>query len=1639
MRRCSNRLQQGENSMGRITSRVPHRRHVVRRVSSCLALAATAALASSAQGTAYTWKGTANSNWDNTSNWSFTAPGTFPSTAGDTATFSGTVTANQPVLDVNESIAELIFSTSTGGWNIGGTSTFTLNGAVGINALGQTSQTSTISDNFLLAANQTWEVGTGGTLVISGTVEATNTSAPQSLTIAGGGTINLTGNSAISGTTGLSNIIVNSGMLDVSGAGIVNTGGLILNGGTTIADNSAQEQDYRFGFPGVPFTTALNGGTFVLKGNSANASNEYLGDTTIGSGRSTLTVTSVGGTPTLTLNSLNRAAGAGVLFVNGTGLGTAGSPDGVIFNGQIVVTNAPSGQVGGTQAGTADNAGVQNASILPYVLGEVPVSSNSTGSVTGTPDTFVAYTSGGTLRPLNPVDEYSHVVNPTVNGNNIYINSATTATTASINSLVINGADLAIGDSQAVNDTGGALLFVTSNGITPANTSGTFVFGNGIENIVNVNPGITGTISAAIGGSGPVTYEGLGQLNLTSGSSTYNGTFTVNAGTLQFGPGGSIPNTANVVVNGGLTRIVNGSNPNYVGTLTSNAGPIQFGNGTAGNDGSLANPASTINMGNTNNGSVAIDNVGATTFGGAINTPTTGVNGNIYVVGPGAVTFNGNIDMESGPGAPFMWLHGGAGGGAITINGNITQNPAVTQNPGTSYFYVATNGGVTFNANDASEGTTIYLEGIPTSVIYNGIATPTVGGKIPNIVVTLSSTGSVGNGFTNGMPNSASAANNLTISNINRAGTNVLPPAVTFNQNGPINASGGSAANVTTDGYYSGATIWNVNAPLAVAGPFRLTAGVHLNGANQPSYGILNVAPGQTVFDAPFLTNSQTGYFIVGYGNNNDASYGYLRTGAGATINADGNESTTYFGYNAHGLVDLTNLNNDGSSGSGSTFNTYFQTTANGGGSYAGQASVVNLYPGSTLNQFSYGSNPGAYAAQPALLPATGASAGSVVNASGVYTHPTLNISLDSSNGGALGDTAVLNVMGGIINNANQVDASHTYAAGINLYGTDANDNHATTVMPNGILNISNGGTVRTGLIHAETITFGTLTGDASTFVNFGGYNNAGTYLPGELDYNGSGSSPTFIHNGVAGTYVYSGGAVIGTSINNALFTGTSVTVTQGLMAAPGRGVASITFNSGATGIGSGYAANPIVVIKDSTGFDATGYAVVDTTAGDANFGKITSIVVSNPGFNLTAPTLTFIGGGGTAPAASTYTINLTPTTSSGFQASGGLTKLDAGTLTLVGTYNNQTETSTALNSLTGTGTAAAVGLGNIPAAGAGNAPAGFRNNTSTYAGPTVIEAGTLALSNNSTNNNLPYSSAIVVGDVAADNGAIFDVSGVTTTGGFQLGPNQILSGFGTVKGAGGITIGAATGSNFGGGTGSNGLPAIAADGSGSMIAPGISPTIGTAQGHAAGSNTPVTGKLTLTTAGGSPLVTTLGPSGGYFWKLNLDSGGVATASTPVTSGTPALATAAGANVTGANWDAAIMDTINVTSFSGSPFTVTAFGFHGGGSNAVNIGGSNTQSYAWVVARVNDGTLGSITPANLAAQFALNTANLPAPANGWGYMLSTQPDPTMGGASDLVVSYSPAPEPTELMLLAPAAGAMLLRRRRNAAKGKQAV
>ncbi len=89
-------------------------------------------------------------------------------------------------------------------------------------------------------------------------------------------------------------------------------------------------------------------------------------------------------------------------------------------------------------------------------------------------------------------------------------------------------------------------------------------------------------------------------------------------------------------------------------------------------------------------------------------------------------------------------------------------------------------------------------------------------------------------------------------------------------------------------------------------------------------------------------------------------------------------------------------------------------------------------------------------------------------------------------------------------------------------------------------------------------------------------------------------------------------------------------------------------------------------------------------------------------------------------------------------------------------------------------------GPGTIVKTGAGTVVL-FGNNT--YTGNTFVQAGTLSLSTTS-NNNIPNSSKIVVGDTAAHSSAVLNVSQVNTGGdGFHVVSGQTLGGHGSVVG----------------------------------------------------------------------------------------------------------------------------------------------------------------------------------------------------------------------------------------------------------------
>ena len=199
-------------------------------------------------------------------------------------------------------------------------------------------------------------------------------------------------------------------------------------------------------------------------------------------------------------------------------------------------------------------------------------------------------------------------------------------------------------------------------------------------------------------------------------------------------------------------------------------------------------------------------------------------------------------------------------------------------------------------------------------------------------------------------------------------------------------------------------------------------------------------------------------------------------------------------------------------------------------------------------------------------------------------------------------------------------------------------------------------------------------------------------------------SETELLSGGAAGVYpdvtLYAGGAKVDTP--NSTMT---LAVNTPLHAPTGLGLVSIPVATA----GSGYLGAPFVKITGGSGKGASAFAHIDPVSG-----TLTSIEITSPGTGFTsAPTVTLLGGGATTAATLGMPIL-------GQSASGGLTKLGAGTLVL--------------------------------------------NAANTYTGPTEVHAGTLRLGNAAALS--PFSSVSVTGGMLDLGGNALSNGDVTVTGG---------------------------------------------------------------------------------------------------------------------------------------------------------------------------------------------------------------------------------------------------------------------------------
>ncbi|MEI6074505.1 MAG: PKD domain-containing protein [Verrucomicrobiota bacterium] len=204
------------------------------------------------------WSGTAGTNFEAGGpggNWSdYAAP--INDLIFSTAIFGSTPTGNQPSLTTSRSIKGLSFGATNGGWTLGsGSKSYFLSlGADGLSSLVQTNGTNVIGAGLNIAANQTWQAGTGGTLLFTGAI--TNAAAPvtnYSLALNAAGA-----NGTVILSPGAGSFIKLTG---TNGAPVLQftNGGLLALGGDGVT---------------APATTSTN---YVLNGSSGSGSLKVIG------------------------------------------------------------------------------------------------------------------------------------------------------------------------------------------------------------------------------------------------------------------------------------------------------------------------------------------------------------------------------------------------------------------------------------------------------------------------------------------------------------------------------------------------------------------------------------------------------------------------------------------------------------------------------------------------------------------------------------------------------------------------------------------------------------------------------------------------------------------------------------------------------------------------------------------------------------------------------------------------------------------------------------------------------------------------------------------------------------------------------------------------------------------------------------------------------------------------------------------------------------------------------------------------------------------------------------------------------------------------------------------------------------------
>jgi autotransporter-associated beta strand protein len=435
--------------------------------------------------------------------------------------------------------------------------------------LGTATRTITVSNNTTFSGNVTNTAGFtkagAGTLILSGnstysgittvsngilrashanalgaTGNGTTVSSGAALELSGGISIgaealSLTGN-GISSTGALRNITGNNaygGVISLAGATTIGSdaGNLTLSSGSSITGTNTNLSIVGSGNITINDAIATGTGTLTKNGTGTltlGGSNSYTGATTLNTGNISFSTTAA----LANSSSLSMANATSLIYT-----GSVASLDRAISvtSGTGTIRNSGTGLL------TLSGALSKNGTTLTLAGGSNGITVS--GVISGSSANSDLIIDGGTTTLTNANNSYN---GPTfiINSGTLNANIAGALPTSTLSAVTINGSStLALGDSQSV-----ASLSGTSSSTVNLNA-----------NTLTINGSATTTYSGGISGTGNLVKNGTGTQTL-AGATTFNGTTTVNSGTLKADAANALANTSQVVLNNGGSFLVTAEN-----------------------------------------------------------------------------------------------------------------------------------------------------------------------------------------------------------------------------------------------------------------------------------------------------------------------------------------------------------------------------------------------------------------------------------------------------------------------------------------------------------------------------------------------------------------------------------------------------------------------------------------------------------------------------------------------------------------------------------------------------------------------------------------------------------------------------------------------------------------------------------------------------------------------------------------------------------------------------------------------------------------------------------------------------------------------------------------------------------------------